>query len=205
MQKIKEKTFSYRVVLTQNTGWDDVFIVIFLAAAIVCSSLVTVGIHYCLGMHLLEIPDQGDRTIAFKYTIIAPNFSVVSITTGKTSVILFLLRLMGQAATKTKRSFLYVLTIVSIIVNVMCIFVLMGFCIPAEKIWNSSTPGHCMSLMTQLVIGLLQASYNAFTDLALAIFPVFIFSNVQLPVRTKLTIIGVMGAGVLAAAATSTS
>lgn len=108
-------------------------------------------------MHLLEIPDQDNRTFAFKYTIIAPNFSVVSTTTGKISVVLFLPRLMGQAATKTKKTFLYVLTIVSIIVNVMCIVVLMGFCIPAEKIWNSSTPGDCMSLMTQLAIGLLQA------------------------------------------------
>lgn len=108
-------------------------------------------------MHLLEILDQDDRTIAFKYTIIAPKFSVMNTTAGKISVVLFLLRLMGQAVTKTKRTFLYVSTIVSIIVNVMYIVVLMGLCIPAEKIWNSSTPGHCMSLMTQLVIGLLQA------------------------------------------------
>lgn len=106
-------------------------------------------------MHLLEILDQDYRTIAFKYTIIAPNFSVMNTTTGTISVVLFLLRLMGQAATKTKRTFLYVSTIVSIIVNVMYIVVLMGLCIPAEKIWNSSTPGHCMSLMTQLAIGLL--------------------------------------------------
>lgn len=48
------------------------------------------------------------------------------------------------------------LTIVSIIINVICVVVLMKFCIPA-MIWGSSTPGHCMSLMTQLVIGLLQA------------------------------------------------
>lgn len=166
-------------------------------------------------MHLLEILNQDDRTIAFKYTIIAPKFSVMNTTAGKISVVLFLLRLMGQAVTKTKRTFLYVSTIVSIIVNVMYIVVLMGLCIPAEKIWNSSTPGHCMSLMTQLAIGLIQAceipsflypyetsanycwiAYNTFTDLTLAIFPVFIFSNVQLPVRANLTIIGVMGAGV---------
>lgn len=64
---------------------------------------------------------------------------------------------MGQAATKLQRRFLYVVTVISVIVNIMCIVILIGFCVPAESIWNPSVPGHCMSLMTQLVIGLIQA------------------------------------------------
>jgi hypothetical protein len=40
-------------------------------------------------------------------------------------------------------------------------------------------------------------AYNAFTDLALAVFPAVSLWAVQLPMRTKLTILGVMGAGIL--------
>lgn len=165
-----------RIFLTRNIGWDDAFIVFSLvrihipgpphskkhvnslkSSALVCSSLVAVGIKYGLGVHYEAIPDAGDRINAFKYTILAPNFSVISTTTGKISVVLFLLRVMGQAATKLQRRFLYVVTVISVIVNIMCIVILIGFCVPAESIWNPSVPGHCMGLMTQLVIALIQA------------------------------------------------
>lgn len=108
-------------------------------------------------MHYHAIPSPADRINAFKYTILAPNFSVISTTTGKISVVLFLIRVMGQAATKLQRYFLYVVTVISVVVNIMCIVVLTGFCVPAQSIWNPSVPGNCMSLVTQLVIGLIQA------------------------------------------------
>ena len=126
-------------------------------SALVCSALVSEGIKHGLGVHYQSIPDPEDRIEAFKYTIIAPNFSVISTTTGKISVVLFLLRMMGQAGTKAKRYFLYAITLVSVIANVMCIIVLIGFCMPARRIWDSSVPGRCMSLKTQLVIGIFQA------------------------------------------------
>lgn len=126
-------------------------------SALFCSSLVAEGIKHGLGMHYQSISDPRDRIEAFKYTIIAPNFSVISTTTGKISVVLFLLRMMGQAATKAKRYFLFAITLVSVIANVMCLVVLIGFCIPAHKIWDPSVPGHCMTLRTQLVIGIFQA------------------------------------------------
>ncbi|PGH27027.1 hypothetical protein AJ80_01212 [Polytolypa hystricis UAMH7299] len=191
-----------RIWLISRPGWDDVFIVFSLLSALVCSALVEVGIGYGLGRHLIDIEDPSDRINAFKYTVIAPNFSIVSTTTGKISIVIFLMRLMGQAATQPRKWFLYILTVLSIILNVMCIVVLMGFCIPAERIWNQSVPGKCMSLQLQLVIGLIQASYNAFTDLALAIFPAFIYWTVQLPIKMKIGVLSVMSAGVFAAAAT---
>jgi uncharacterized membrane protein len=129
-------------------------------SAIVCSSLVAVGINYGLGRHIADIANPNDQINAFKYTVIAPNFSVVSTTTGKISIVFFLMRVMGQAATRQKKYFLYGLTVLSVILNVMCIIVLAAFCIPAKKIWIPSTPGHCMSLQTQLYVGITQAGEN---------------------------------------------
>ena len=113
-------------------------------------------------MHLLEIPNPEDRIKAFKYTVIAPNFSVVSTTTGKISIVIFLLRLLGPASTSFQRWFLYALTFVSICMNILAIVVIMGFCIPAEKIWRPETPGSCMSPTLQLVAGMAQASMFIF-------------------------------------------
>ncbi|PKY00007.1 hypothetical protein P168DRAFT_337137 [Aspergillus campestris IBT 28561] len=147
-----------RVFALRRAGWDDFFIALSLASAIVCSSLARVGVYYGLERHINDIHNPDWKMKAFKYTVIAPNFSVVSTTAGKISVTVFLLRLMGQAATAPRRWFLY---------------------IPHGS-----------------------AAFNAFNDLALAVFPAFIFWRVHLRTKMKIAIIAVMGAGILAAAAT---
>ncbi|GKZ29846.1 hypothetical protein AbraIFM66950_006707 [Aspergillus brasiliensis] len=191
-----------RLILTRKAGWDDFFIVLSLLSAIVCSGLAQTGVHYGLGKHMADIPNAEWKIEAFKYTVIAPNFSMVSTTTGKLSVAVFLLRLMGKTASPAKRWFLYIFSVISIAWNVLAIVAIMGYCRPAEKIWRPEVPGSCFSLKFQLIAGISQASFNAFADLTLALFPIIIFWSVQLPWKMKLGVIGVMGAGILAAAAT---
>ncbi|KXG48491.1 uncharacterized protein PGRI_023610 [Penicillium griseofulvum] len=191
-----------RVVALQRAGWDDFFIAFSLASALVCSSLVQVAVSYGLGRHLNEISDASRQIQAIKYTVIAPNFSVISTTTGKISVTIFLLRLMGQSASAPRRWFLYILMVVSIAWNVLAIVAIIGFCRPAERIWNQNVDGSCFSLNFQLIAGISQAAFNAFNDLALALFPAYIFWHVQLASKMKFAIISVMGAGIFAAAAT---
>ncbi|KAL4780574.1 hypothetical protein BJX76DRAFT_364175 [Aspergillus varians] len=186
-----------RLFLTRLPGWDDFFIALSLASALVCSSLAQVAVSYGLGIHTDDIASVDDRVNAAKYTVIAPNFSVVSTTTGKISVAIFLLRLIGQSAKTWQRWFLYILTMVSIAWNVFAIIVIIGFCRPPEKIWLPETPGSCFSLQLQLVGGTSQAAFNAFADLALAFFPVIIFYKIQLPTYKKVGIVAILGAGVL--------
>ena len=126
-------------------------------SAIVCSALAHVGTTYGLGTHLYNITDIEVKVNAIKYTQLAPPFSIISTTTGKISIVLFLFRIMGLSTTKGKKWFLYILTIVSIILNAVTIFWLLGFCFPAERIWDQRVPGHCLSLQSQLVVGILQA------------------------------------------------
>lgn len=155
------------------------------------------AVSYGLGMHTGDIATPEDKVNAAKYTVIAPNFSVVSTTTGKISVAIFLIRLMGQSAKSWQRWFLYILTVVSIAWNVFAIVVIIGFCRPAKKIWLPDTEGSCFSLQLQLIGGTSQAAFNAFADLALAIFPVVIFYRIQLPTFKKVGIVAILGAGVL--------
>lgn len=163
----------------------------------VCSSLAQVAVSYGLGKHTSDIASPDDKVNAAKYTVIAPNFSVVSTTTGKISVAIFLIRLMGQSARSWQRWFLYILTLVSIAWNVFAIVAIIGFCRPAKKIWLPETEGSCFSLQLQLIGGTSQAAFNAFADLTLAVFPVVIFYRIQLPTFKKIGIVAILGAGVL--------
>ncbi|KAL4791442.1 hypothetical protein BDV19DRAFT_381542 [Aspergillus venezuelensis] len=191
-----------RVVLKGRRGWDDFFVAFALANAIVCSALVQVGVSYGLGKHIADISDPIDQENALKYTVIAPIFSVVSTTAGKISVSIFLLRLMGQSAKPWQKWFLYILNSISIVWNSLAIVAIIGFCRPAKRIWRPETPGSCFSLGFQLAGGMSQAAFNAVADLSFAIFPVFIFRKVQLHMFKKIGIVGILGAGVFAAAAT---
>lgn len=186
-----------RLVALRRAGWDDFFIALSLLSALVCSGLVQVAVNYGLGRHANEITDPYRQMQAFKYTVIAPNFSIVSTTTGKISATIFLLRLMGQSATLARRWFLYILMVLSVAWNTLCIIAIIGFCRPAERIWNPKAEGSCFSLQFQLVAGTSQAAFNAFNDLALAIFPAYIFWRIQLALKMKVAIVAVMGAGVL--------
>lgn len=186
-----------RIFALRRAGWDDFFIALALASAVVCSALAQVGVYYGLGRHINEIHNPDWRMKAFKYTVIAPNFSVVSTTSGKISVTVFLLRLMGQAATAPRRWFLYILMVLCVLWNILAIIAIIGFCRPAARIWNPKVPGKCFSLRFQLIAGTSQAAFNAFNDLALAVFPAFIFWRVHLPTKMKVAIVAVMGAGVL--------
>ncbi|KAJ5172092.1 hypothetical protein N7492_004685 [Penicillium capsulatum] len=191
-----------RLVARGRAGWDDVFITLSLVSALVCSALVQTAVSYGLGRHAKEITDPDRKILAFKYTVIAPNFSIISTTAGKISATIFLLRLMGQSATRARRWFLYILTVASVAWNTLCIIAVIGFCRPAEKIWNTKVEGSCFSLEFQLIVATSQAAFNAFNDIALAVFPAYIFWRIQIPLKVKITIVAVMGAGVFAAAAT---
>ncbi|KAF2967107.1 hypothetical protein GQX73_g6482 [Xylaria multiplex] len=69
-----------RTLVTKQTGWDDFFMLLGSVSALVCSSLVTVGVSYGVGRHQAEITNPNDLSEAIKYTIIAPVFSIISST-----------------------------------------------------------------------------------------------------------------------------
>lgn len=123
-----------RMVALRRAGCDDFFIALSLVNALICSTLVQVAVHYGMGRHMSDISDPSQQIQAFKYTVIAPNFSSVSTTTGKMSVTIFLLRLMGQSGSTPRRWFLYVLMAVSVAWNTLAIVLIIGFCRPAERI-----------------------------------------------------------------------
>ncbi|RDW64471.1 uncharacterized protein DSM5745_09882 [Aspergillus mulundensis] len=149
-----------------------------------------------------DIPKPSDRIIAAKYTTIAPVFSVVSAVTGKVSVVIFLLRLLSLSVKPWQKWFLYALTFVSIAWNIVGIIAIIGICRPTKKIWLPGTEGTCLSPRFQLVAGVSQSAFNAFVDWALALFPVLIFRNVQLPLLKKVGVIATLGTGIVAGWAT---
>ncbi|RWA09267.1 hypothetical protein EKO27_g5828 [Xylaria grammica] len=133
-----------RTLVTKQTGWDDFFMILGSLSAIVCSSLVTVGVTYGIGRHRDDIKNPSDLSEAIKYTIVSPAFSIVSSTSSKISILIFLVRLMGVTAKRWHLIFLWGLCAVLIILNVIAIVVIVRFCDPPHKQWQPWVPGTCI-------------------------------------------------------------
>ncbi|KAI0474414.1 hypothetical protein F4859DRAFT_91758 [Xylaria cf. heliscus] len=141
-----------RTLFMKQTGWDDFFMVLGSLSAIVCSSLVTVGASYGLGRHKVDITDPHALSEAIKYTILAPSFSIISSTSSKISILIFLVRLVGMSAKKWHLYFLWGLCAVLVAFNITAIVLIIRFCDPPQKQWKPWLPGTCLNPQIQYVL-----------------------------------------------------
>ncbi|KAI0536333.1 hypothetical protein GGR58DRAFT_475676 [Xylaria digitata] len=186
-----------RTLVTKQTGWDDFFMLLGSVSALICSSLVTVGVSYGIGRHQAEIKNPNDLSEAIKYTILAPGFSIVSSTSSKISILIFLVRLMGVAAKRWHLFFLWGLCAVLIVLNVIAIIFIVRFCDPPQKQWQPWVPGTCINPQVQRDIGFIQSSYNALMDVIVAIFPAVFITKLKISRKMKIGLSLLMGGSVL--------
>ncbi|KAI0442420.1 hypothetical protein F4803DRAFT_374835 [Xylaria telfairii] len=191
-----------RTLFMKQAGWDDFFMVTGSLSALVCSSLVTVGVYHGLGRHQADITNQHDLTEAIKYTVIAPSFSIVSSTSSKISILIFLVRLVGMSAKRWHLYFLWGLCAVLVAFNIIAIVVIIRFCDPPEKQWEPFLPGTCLNPQVQRYIGFIQSAYNAFVDIVIAIFPALFITQLRITPRMKIGLSVLMGGSIFAAGAT---
>ena len=193
--------------------------------ALTSAILATIAINHGLGMDINAIETHHDRLMALKYLTIAPNPSIMSVGVGKISIVLLLHRLMGVSMTRLNFYLLWTLMFITVCLTIGAVVVVMAFCIPAQAIWDKSVSGNCMDVRTQLGVGMTQCcqlsleyprvksqtaiqvltmlGFNAFTDLFLGLFPIYIFYDLQMPLRRKIGLTMLMGVGIFGCVVTS--
>ncbi|KAI0114522.1 hypothetical protein GGR51DRAFT_449387 [Nemania sp. FL0031] len=191
-----------RTLIMKQTGWDDFFLVIGSLFAIVCSSLVTVGVSYGLGKHQADIKNPHDLSEAIKYTILAPTLSIISSTSSKISILIFLVRLTGMSAKRWHLYFLWGTCAILVVLNILAIVVIIRFCDPPQKQWQPWLPGTCLDPQIQQYIGFIQSAYNALVDIIVAIFPILFITKLNIAPRMKIGLSILMGGSIFAAGAT---
>lgn len=67
-------------------------------------------------------------------------------------------------------------------------------CLPRRKIWEPSTPGHCVNENLFLVI---TAAFNIVSDFCILLLPLGKIWRLQMPVRRKVGVSAVFAAGLL--------
>ncbi|KAI8943908.1 hypothetical protein F4801DRAFT_341824 [Xylaria longipes] len=190
-----------RTLFMKQTGWDDFFMILGSLSALVCSSLVTVGVSHGLGRHQAEIKNPYDLSEAIKYTIIAPSFSIISSTSSKISILIFLVRLVGMSAKKWHLYFLWGLCALLVAFNLIAIVVIIRFCDPPQKQWQPWLPGSCLDPGFQRYVGFIQSAYNAIVDIVVAVFPALFITQLNITSRMKIGLSVLMGGSILSVTA----
>ncbi|GAD97239.1 hypothetical protein AOR_1_1448144 [Paecilomyces variotii No. 5] len=67
-------------------------------------------------------------------------------------------------------------------------------CVPREKIWDPSVPGHCVSLPASLIA---TSVLNLISDITVLLLPICVIVQLQLPTRSKLILNAIFGTGIL--------
>ena len=124
---------------------------------------------------------------------------IVAAALGKNVVIALLLRIQGTT-NKRRTLFLHFVWLSNTALGVMLIVVLCLRCRPIQLWWDKSLDGSCNAINSSIteVLGTFQGSWMAASDVALAIYPIFIFEDLQMSWKRKAGLSALIGGGLIA-------
>lgn len=114
-----------------------------------------VQITHGYGRHGYYLGKQ-ELILQVKYDVMATALVVLSTMFAKASICFLLLRLLGDAAARKRKMFLYGLLVVLFVYNIVDVISLFIQCSPTKKIWNRKLPGTCWEPKVQEGLGLMQ-------------------------------------------------
>ncbi|KAE8165146.1 hypothetical protein BDV40DRAFT_309604 [Aspergillus tamarii] len=187
-----------RARIARPLGWDDAFIVLAMVCATAESIFTTISVHHGTGRHAVELTET-QRILSAKFNWMSQGFHVMATNWGKTSVALFLLRIMGTA--KHHQMVIYGGITLLTIINTVSLYTMFGQCTPTEKRWDDSIEGSCWPPTVQKNYAFFQGSASAFSDFALAIYPLRTIAGLQMAPKVKIGLSCVLSLGIVAMAA----
>jgi hypothetical protein len=120
-------------------------------------ALLSAAVTHGYGLHVESIQNSYDREQALMYTFVAPTASILASTSGKMSMVLFLVRVLGQSTRKVHLWLLYSVTVIMIGANIFTMGVLLGGCTPMEKSWKPEISGSCVAPVVFKYVGRIQS------------------------------------------------
>lgn len=172
--------------------------------------------HWGLGERLQDLTaHQVVRNQYYQWVF--TTIAIIAIALGKLTIIVFILQFERTQLKNRRVWFLYVVAVLTILVNVAIIPILWTQCSPMAKIWDDEIPGNCAGRAINEKYGYFQGSKHAlqrprpsfqysscvgfgvFVDLSLALYPMVAFWNLKMRRDIKVGLAALFGCGVVAA------
>jgi len=192
--------FYVRLHIVRKTGWDDWTVLLSFIFLLIAYSLLGSATIYGLGRHTATVAAESSPaqvSHAMKLVWVAFQFTPSAEALGKISVALMLMRI---TTSKKWKYFLSGLIVLDVGFNIGMMFSILMACWPVTMLWDPTVPGHC-NLAQRNVMTYFQGGSAALSDLVLAVAPVILLWGVQIDMQSKLLLCGLLGLGLLTAAA----
>ncbi|KAL4803362.1 hypothetical protein BDV18DRAFT_166383 [Aspergillus unguis] len=184
-----------RTRVIKSCGWDDPFIILAFVCAAINTVFTTVSVHYGTGRHSIDLSD-AERVQAVKFNWLSQGFHVMSTNWGKVSVGIFLLRISQKV--KHHKPVMYAGIVLLTVINSVCVFTIYGQCTPTARLWDGNVQGSCWDANIQKDYAFFQGSASAFSDLVLAVYPLFTIWGLQMALKVKIGLGCVLSLGIIA-------
>ncbi|KAI9694273.1 MAG: hypothetical protein M1820_009076 [Bogoriella megaspora] len=188
----------YSRLILKKMWIDDWMMFLTMLLFVVVCSLTTVSAVNGGAKHQAALsPHQ--MTIAGRASWLTIPFAILIFATGKISTGLLVLRIMGRGSF-WRKWFLHVGMAMTFIFTVIAITSTFAQCSPPRALWEHDIPGaKCWDPRVNTDISIFLAGWNAFFDLCLALLPLTILWNLQVPRMRKTALGFVLSLGVFAA------
>ncbi|KAE8363918.1 hypothetical protein BDV27DRAFT_145697 [Aspergillus caelatus] len=124
---------------------------------------------------------------------------IITVTVGRLSIAITLLRLTIE---RIHTWILYAVMVLSTAVGIVFLFVSIFQCQPVSYYWNLLwMEGHCLAMDARLGIVYMYSGVVATCDFTMGILPVFLIWRLQMDLRTKVAVAGILGIACIASAA----
>ena len=116
---------------------------------------------------------------------------------GRVSFAVSLITIIGIS--RLRRSILYTLIGGQFIINIIDIGLQIGECDPVAAYWNVTLLpiATCLNPYVLACVGYTQGAWNVFTDIVLALLPVFVIVQLSLKPKMRAGLVFLMGLGLL--------
>ncbi|KAJ5519584.1 hypothetical protein N7463_000037 [Penicillium fimorum] len=196
-----------RIRLVKAFGWDDTLMVCAMLMNILFALCGITGSLYGMGQKLDTLIERGTMETAMFWWWLGQTSYVWTCALAKLSIASALLRL---TVSKAHRLILWGVIGVTCIVGLVFWFMLTLQCQPVEFFWQRVRPytdpkanvsGTCMKLDDIITIAYVYSITATLCDLTLGLLPIALVWNLQMNLRTKAALAGILGLGCIASAA----
>ncbi|KAI2866328.1 Rhodanese-like domain family protein [Aspergillus niger] len=177
-----------RLERKQKLWWDDWMIIFSMLWNFIVVGFIFAMIHEGMGIHADKLPTSQIILIA-KYLVVAEILYVFNLVWTKLSILLMYYRIFRFPYFK---KWAYAIG-TFVILWVICItFLFIFICVPVQKLWYPSLPGHCIS---QVGTWIANATSTIATDLIILFLPLPQVWKLQLRLSEKIALTVAFGLG----------
>ncbi|KAJ5274558.1 hypothetical protein N7505_003103 [Penicillium chrysogenum] len=177
--------------------WDFAVAGLTVATEGTAQVFLQLSVNAGMGRHLDSLSDTQIVT-ALHWSWVFQLLAIAASMLGKLAILAFLVQIRGRH--EKKPWFLIILGGFIGAVNIAVLGTILGQCRPMHKLWDDSVEGTCdPGRKMNQNYSFFQASFNAFSDILLALYPVHLFWKLQMKLRIKIALSILMGLGWIAA------